>query len=96
MLRTALRLPQTITLYAKENIKMEWQKIETAPKDGTYILLLGDSGYTTTPHRVMVGCYAEGYRDDWINHANDRVTDGGSPPTHWAPLPQAPKSGGSV
>lgn len=66
---------------------MKWQKIETAPKDGTYILLLCPSGYTTTPHRIMVGCWIEGYRDDWIDHANDRVTDGGESPTHWLPLP---------
>jgi len=68
----------------------KWQPIETAPKDGTYILLLGDSGYTTTPHRVAVGCWIEGYRDFWINHSNDAFTDDGEPPTHWMPLPEPP------
>lgn len=71
-------------------MEINWQDIKTAPKNGTYILLLGDSGYTTTPHRIMVGCWIEGYRDGWVNHANDRITDSGSPPTHWAPLPPAP------
>lgn len=68
----------------------EWQPIETAPKDGTYILLLGDSGYTTTPYRVAVGCWVEGYRDFWITHSNDAFTDDGEPPTHWMPLPALP------
>lgn len=62
-----------------------WQPIAAAPKDGTYILLLGDSGYTTTPYRVAVGCWIEGYRNSWLTHSNDHFTGGGSPPTHWAP-----------
>lgn len=71
---------------------MSWQPIETAPKDGTYVLLLGDSGYTTTPYRVAVGCWIEGYRDFWINHSNDAFTDDGEPPTHWMPLPDPPET----
>jgi hypothetical protein len=62
---------------------LEWKPIETAPKDGTFILLLCDSGFTTTPYRVVVGRWLKGYRDYWIDHANDAVTDGGPGPTHW-------------
>ena len=60
--------------------------IETAPKDGTFIYLIGDSGYTTFPFRITVGRWVEGFRDDWINHANDRLTDSGDPPQFWAPI----------
>lgn len=61
--------------------------IEKAPKDGTYILLIGPSGYTTTPLRCEVGAWIADYRDYWVNHAGDAFTDGGEPPTHWLPLP---------
>lgn len=70
---------------------MNWQPIETAPKDGTYILLAGPSGYTTTPLRVEVCCYDAEYRprQPWVNHANDSFMDGGAAPTLWMPLPES-------
>lgn len=68
-----------------------WRPISEAPKDGTYILLLSPSGYVTTPHRVNVGAWIPGFRNAWVDHANDRITDGGEPPTHWQPLPAPPK-----
>jgi hypothetical protein len=67
-----------------------WRPIETAPRDGTFILLAGPSGYVTTPLRVEVGRYLPRHRplNPWQNHANDSFTDGGPLPTHWLPLPQ--------
>lgn len=62
--------------------------IETAPRDGTYIFLIGKSGYRGTPWRVEVGRWLEGYRDFWINHANDAFSDGGDEPEFWSPLPE--------
>ena len=66
-----------------------WQPISTAPRDGTYILLAGSSGYGTTPLRVAVCRYASTFRplNPWVNHANDAFSDGGEAPTHWMPLP---------
>lgn len=66
--------------------------IETAPRDGTWILLFGPSGYTTTPLRAAVGHYDPEYRplNPWQPHSNDAFTDGGKPPTHWMPLPEMP------
>lgn len=66
-----------------------WQPIETAPKDGTYIILAAPSGYTGTPLRVEVCKYDAEYRplQPWVNHSNDSFTDGGVEPTHWMPLP---------
>ena len=71
---------------------MKWQPIETAPRDGTYILLAGDSGYTTTPLRVEVCRYDADYHpwQPWVNHANDSFMDGGGEPTCWLPLPELP------
>ena len=65
------------------------EPIETAPRDGTYILLFGPSGYYGTPFRCEIGKYDAEYRplSPWINHANDSFEDGGPGPTHWAPIP---------
>ena len=75
--------------------EMEWQPIETAPKDGTFILLAGNSGYTTTPLRVSVGRYYPEYRPNqpWVDHANDSFLDDGGEPIFWAPLLEIPVGG---
>jgi len=64
-----------------------WLPIADAPKDGTWVLVGGPSGYTTTPWRVEVCRSHPDYRDgEWRNHANDAFTDGGAAPTHFCPL----------
>lgn len=67
----------------------ELQPISTAPKDGTYVILFGPSGYTTTPLRCAVCHYDPEYRPSypWVTHSDDSFLDGGDPPTHWMPLP---------
>jgi len=68
----------------------EIQPMETAPKDGTYILLFGDSGYINTPLRCKVCKYDPDYRlfGPWLNYANDSFLDSGGPPLGWMPLPE--------
>jgi hypothetical protein len=63
--------------------------MKTAPRDGTYILLAGPSGYSTIPIRVEVCRYDAEFRplQPWVNHANNSFTDGGEQPTGWMPLP---------
>lgn len=65
---------------------MKLQPIETAPTDGTYLLLFGDSGCLGTALRCEVGCWSDD-KQRWDNHANNAFTDGGEEPTHWCPLP---------
>lgn len=65
----------------------EWQPIESAPKDGTEILL----GW---PKMRMSGYWDTFKSNDW---ATDRwmtsrgVYKGKHSPTHWMPLPEPPK-----
>ena len=63
--------------------------IETAPKDGTYVLLFGPSGYFTTPLRCDVARWDAEYRprDPWVTYSNECFSSSGQPPTHWMPLP---------
>jgi hypothetical protein len=59
-----------------------WQAIESAPKDGTEVLLWVD--YSRT--QIMTGSYSFG---SWF------PTDGDKPicglPTHWSPIPAPPQ-----
>lgn len=65
----------------------EWQLIETAPKDGTIVLLA---------RRGIKGCvftarYHNGlWMDDWlgVDYSNTVY------PTHWQPLPAPPEKEG--
>ena len=60
-----------------------WQPIETAPKDGTVVLLAHPKG------RIADGCHHPRYGAwSWPYVMSE--------PTHWAPLPAAPKQEGST
>lgn len=65
------------------------QPIETAPRNGTFMLLFGPSGYVSTPLRCHVGCWGTTYKiNRWLTHSGDDFTDDGEAPTHWTPLPK--------
>lgn len=61
---------------------MEWQPIETAPRDGTEIIILNFSG------RVFRGkCKPEDEEDnEWWEEYNSLTIY--HDPTHWMPLPR--------
>jgi len=78
----------------------EWQPIETAPKDGTWVLLSGGGIYygwdgDTIPTAV-VGQYTDYLNGGTTNpHWQFAWYDGGyygeyASPTHWMPLPPPP------
>jgi hypothetical protein len=73
---------------------MEWQPIETAPKDGTPIMVYGKADFSNAPHMgvrewrqwtVDYGRWGEPNisahdMDDWLDIQV----------THWMPLPSPP------
>ena len=89
---------------------MEWLPIETAPKDGTEILLFTDEG------EIRNGSWVDHRPDDYDEMGHDAgwqsncgsIVPGrsfGNPkyfwegighPTHWMPLPEEPKCGEDV
>ena len=79
---------------------MSWQPIETAPKDGTEVLLFWCAEHG--PEYVeYLACGAWGeYRDGsggWGGESFHSKPEGywtrliGEKPTHWMPLPEPPK-----
>lgn len=57
------------------------QPIETAPKDGTYILLLGPPLAAGLPIRCEVGRWSSS--DQWMSHKHVAFEQA----THWLPMP---------
>lgn len=74
---------------------MEWQLIETAPKDGTYFLAC-IAGFIPTVSKW----YEERHVFDWIDaevFQNDDAwheyqVSSSYRPTHWMPLPEPPQT----
>lgn len=71
----------------------DWQPIDTAPKDGSWVLL-----WLPSPRSYLVKARwldSEEYVDDiwheWQQQGGDRVRCILPGPTHWMPLPKPPK-----
>lgn len=75
---------------------MEWQPIETAPKDERILLYRPTAGFTWT--RVVIGRfdsdrYAKRPRPYWqhdLEHLAGKAEGRAVNPTHWMPLPAPP------
>ncbi len=63
----------------------EWQPIETAPRDGTRVLVYepGHPSYEDDAGFIDLAYHL--YGEVWAS------VNGGSEPTHWMPLPDPPK-----
>lgn len=62
---------------------MDWQPIETAPKDGSRVLI-NRKGYAEP---ICVGWYSQDWKE-WKSVPGEWSWK----PTHWMPLPDPPKS----
>lgn len=76
----------------------EWQPIETAPKDGTPILVWADAyGWRSVFARVNAAFYEGAWRmygpilGEPTTQNKSRQWLGEVQPTHWMPLPEGPK-----
>lgn len=73
-------------------IGQDWQPIETAPKDGTRVLLLTEHvGVSIGFFGPKYSLYGINYGDDWGYGCSWRDSIQ-PPPTHWMPLPDPPVS----
>jgi hypothetical protein len=91
-----VRLDAVLALYATDTRQPQtepgWQPIETAPKDGTWVL--AHRADWTLPenvqwHQGVNRGYWQTMDNGWVS-ASQQKTCG---PTHWMPLPPAPRDG---
>lgn len=75
---------------------MGWQPIETAPRDGTPVLVYAERfGWEGSP-RIVCAVYPKEHYNGWIIYGcgptrhGEQVLDS-CLPTHWMPLPEPPK-----
>ncbi len=66
----------------------EWQPIESALRDGTFVILYVPHGEPT----VSIGYYDGG--PEWLFVEGD-IMPSACHPLHWMPLPAAPTHGGA-
>lgn len=70
-----------------------WQPIETAPKDGTRILIF--QGGLEWSREVQIGWWdSGGTRSGWSasSYEDGHILNEKQAPTHWMPLPSPPES----
>lgn len=76
----------------------EWRPIETAPKDGTIILVTGwNYGKPGTERHYAIASYAGGVwaeGSDWVEDSEWNKPGVLKYLTHWMPLPQPPNREG--
>jgi hypothetical protein len=74
----------------------QWRPIETAPRDGAYILVSNPAaGGSWVAHWFPVAVSGYKFDQPWrsvmLNHWHIPEKTRYVPPTHWMPLPAAPK-----
>ncbi len=77
---------------------MEWRDIESAPKDGTDVLVMYMYIDTQVVHNAFYASDGDGWDTGdvgWWSYEHSEVSriklDGWMSPTHWMPLPEPPK-----
>lgn len=66
-----------------------WMPIETAPRDGTDVLLFGPAPYGRPRPPLVAGWYDKGVIPGWYSY-DEIEAELDMAPTHWMSLPPAP------
>ena len=69
---------------------MDWQPIETAPKDGRGILICAGSGEDRVVGEAEFSSDGAWWWANTVGENWDPIEETWGPPTHWMPLPDPP------
>lgn len=72
----------------ERSVMSEWKPIDTAPRDGSWILGWRDTFIQDQIEVWRLATYNKN-PDMWLNAADSNDYD--QQPTHWMPLPEPPK-----
>lgn len=94
-LGTIVHLSGRLAACREREARMRWQPVETAPKDGSYLLVSNGQG-------VWVARFKSVYQSGWkppspwqsmmLNHDHIPSAKRNGNPTHWMPLPTPPSA----
>jgi hypothetical protein len=85
--------PELITAWADRLTALGWRPIETAPKDGTDVLLF-EAGFVPGQYVTNWRKFTDGFGDQyegWASPDSGELGPCRMAPTHWMPLPPAPQ-----
>jgi hypothetical protein len=92
-------VPVDMVAYADKELaelrtRTTWRPIETAPKDGTQILVFGDNEISVAEWRTEQYVVGKSKYKTWVIPHTYQDEQGGEYtcdiPTHWMPLPEPP------
>jgi hypothetical protein len=69
---------------------MEWQDIETAPRDGRFVLIFDKSALHPGENGVYIARWNDA-QDEWDDGAIANPWRYYPEPTHWIPMPELPE-----
>lgn len=73
---------------------MDWRPINTAPKDGTPVLVYSPYEVQSEPTNIIVARYERHGPHEWWGYCESLIADAHGQiepePTHWMPLPKPP------
>jgi hypothetical protein len=63
-------------------LRRGWRPISEYRKEMGYVVVIGDSGYNSTPYQAAIAIMDEEYRphDPWVDHSGEQLSSSGLVP----------------
>lgn len=70
-------------------LRQGWKRIDSYRKEMGYVVVLGESGYISTPYQSAVAIMDPEYRPDdpWVDHSSECLSSSGLKPMFYRTIP---------